>query len=236
MNVLITHEESGTVRQAFRDRGHNAWSCDLVPARDGSKYHVQTEAIAAIMLAKQICRRVKWDLIIMHPECTALTVAGNHVYAKGKPKHWERLKAVQDIDFLWKLATKECDRVCMENPQGVIHTNLPHLPKPQYIQPYDFGEDASKKTGLTLHGLPKLEPTKIIDGRLVCGCGHSFEYGLGVYGCPNCCGDSGPAVERWANQTDSGQNRLSPSPTRSRDRSKTYQGIADAMADQWGGN
>ena len=151
-----------------------------------------------------------WDLIIMHPECTALTVAGNHVYAMGKPKHGERLKAIAVTGCYWRFATEVCDKVCMENPQGVLHTNLPWLPKPQYIQPYQYGDDASKKTGLTLHGLPKLQPTKRIQGRFVNG------------------------VERWSNQTDSGQNKLGPSPTRARDRSETYQGIADAFADQWG--
>ncbi len=158
-----------------------------------------------------------WDLIILHPECTALTVAGNHVYAFGKPKHIERLKALSVTGCYWRFATEICDKVCMENPQGVLHTNLPWLPKPQYIQPYNYGDDASKKTGLTLCGLPLLRSTNKIAGRIV-------EWPKG----------SGKMVERWANQTDSGQNRLGPSPTRARDRAKTYQGIADAMADQWG--
>lgn len=203
MNILIGFEESGVIREAYRNKGHNAWSCDLEPARDNSKYHLQCDFIKAVFSRK-------WDLIIMHPPCTALTVAGNHVYAKGKPKYQERLVAIAVIEKYWISATGVCDRVCLENPQGVIHTNLPELPKPQYIQPHQFGEDASKKTGLTLHGLPPLKPTKRIKGRIVDG------------------------VERWSNQTDSGQNKLGPSPTRSRDRSKTYQGIADAMVNQWG--
>lgn len=233
MNVLICFEESGAVREAFRRLGHDAWSCDLEPARDGSPYHLQCDAFAAMVRENNFPIGTKWDLIIMHPPCTAITVAGNHVYAYGKPKHSERLKALAVTGCYWRFAIEICGRVCLENPQGVLHTNLPWLPKPQYIQPYQYGEDASKKTGLTLHGLPRLEPTKIINGRLVCKCGNTFEYDLGIYGCPNCCGDSGPAVERWDNQTDSGQNKLGPSPTRARDRSKTYQGIADAMADQW---
>jgi len=202
MRVLIGFEESGTIREAFRALGHEAWSCDLQDSRDNSKFHLKMDIYIALSLD---C----WDLIILHPMCTALTVAGNHVYAKGKEKHHERIAAIEYTYNLWHEALKYSDKVCLENPQGVLHTNT-DLPKPQYIQPYEFGEDASKKTGLTLHGLPKLISTKRIQGRLVDG------------------------VERWDNQTDSGQNKLAPSPTRSRERGKTYQGIADAMADQWG--
>lgn len=98
----------------------------------------------------------------------------------------------------------------MENPVGCINSRLPFMPKPQYVQPYDFGEDASKKTGLWLRGLPPLVPTERVAGRIVNG------------------------KERWANQTDSGQNNLGPSDDRWKLRSYTYQGIADAMAKQWG--
>lgn len=211
MNVLIGFEESGTVREAFRKLGHNAWSCDLESARDGSKHHIQMDIYFAIKHPEHYCNANKWDLIVLHPACTALTVAGNHVYAKGKPKHNERLEAIKYTYELWCFAVSKCKKVCLENPQGVLHTNT-DLPKPQYIQPNEFGEDASKKTGLTLHGLPrlKIDPAKRFDGRMVGG------------------------VERWGNQTDSGQNKLGPSPTRARDRSKTYQGIADAFAEQWG--
>lgn len=202
MNVLIGFEESGVLREIFTIYGHNAWSCDLQPSRLHSKKHLQMDIYDALKFRK-------WGLIILHPECTKLTVAGNHKYAKGKSHYHERLAAIRYTEKLWFTAIKYADGVCLENPQGVLHTNT-DLPKPQYIQPYQFGEDASKKTGLTLHGLPKLIPTKRIKGRMIKG------------------------VERWANQTDSGQNRLGPSPTRSRDRSQTYAGIGTAMADQWG--
>ncbi|MCK4758408.1 MAG: hypothetical protein KAT69_00090 [Candidatus Aminicenantes bacterium] len=216
MNILIGFEESGTIREAFRKRGHNAWSCDLQPARDGSKFHIQGDIYDAIDNPEKYCGAKKWDLIILHPECTAMTVAGNHVYAKGKPKHYKRLEAIEFTEKLWNHAVEKCEKVVLENPQGVLHTNT-DLPKPQYIQPYEFGEDASKKTGLTLHNLPRLKSTQRIEGRIV-------EWPKG----------SGKMVERWSNQTDSGQNILGPSPTRARDRSKTYDGIGDAMADQWG--
>ena len=99
------------------------------------------------------------------------------------------------------------------------------------IQPYDFGEDASKATCLWLKGLPKLQPTKHVQGRLVC-CGMVLPEGAGKYGCPNCCGEHS-AKERWGNQTDSGQNKISPSKDRWKIRSTTYLGIAQAMTDQW---
>lgn len=213
LNVLIGFEESGTVREAFRKRGHNAWSCDLQPARDNSQYHIQDDIVKVIKSSPMFY----WNIIILHPMCTALTISGNHVYATGKPKHQERINAIKNTWELWLLAKIYSPSVCLENPQGVLHTNLPDLPKPQYIQPYHFGEDASKKTGLTLHNLPRLIYTKRYQGRVV-----EFPNG------------SGNMVERWSNQTDSGQNILGPSPTRARDRSKTYNGIADAMAEQWG--
>jgi len=225
MKILVGFEESGVVRDAFRARGHDAWSCDLQRSRSENNHHYQCDIFLALDFKQ-------WDLIILHPECTALTVAGNHVYAKGKPKYAERLAAIRFIDELWLRATKKCKKVCLENPQGVIHTNT-DLPKPQYVHPHQFGHDASKKTGLTLKGLPPLAPTKDIPPRWVC-CGMVLDVDeLGKYGCPNCCGDNKP-LPRWANQTDSGQNRLAPSPTRARDRAETYAGIADAKADQWG--
>lgn len=209
MNVLIGFEESGIVREAFRKREHNVWSCDLRPARDGSIYHIHDDIYIAL-------RMMHWDLIILHPECTKLTVAGNHKYAKGKSHYHERIEAIKYTEKLWYDALECGDQICLENPQGVLHTNT-DLPKPQYIQPNEFGEDASKKTGLTLHNLPRLISTKQIPGRIV-------EWPKG----------SRKMVERWSNQTNSGQNILGPSKTRARDRAETYLGIADAMVEQWG--
>ena len=203
MNILVGCECSGIVRQAFRALCHNAWSCDLKPAEDASAYHYQADITKVIPLKR-------WDIIILHPDCTALTVAGNHVYAEGKPKHRERILAAQWTESLWNLAIANSDSVCLENPVGVL-PRLTSMGKPsQYIQPYNFGHSASKKTGLHLHNLPPLVPTNRIQGR-------------------QCSG-----VERWDNQTDSGQNKLGPSPTRAADRARTYQGIASAMANQWG--
>ena len=209
MNILIGCETSGQIRHAFRQRRHNAFSCDLLPADDDSCQHWRGDVRDAIveperMMAEMKCgsRFSRWDLIILHPPCTCLCCSGNAHYGRGKPKHAERLQAIDWTMALWELAKVHADQVCMENPQGV----LPIKPA-QYIQPYQFGHNESKKTGLWLHDLEPLRPTKFVPMPL---CGHR------------------------ENQTPSGQNRLGPSADRWKLRSKTYSGIAAAMAQQWG--
>ena len=197
MNVLIAYESSGTVRNAFLKYGHNAWSCDLQPADDGSRYHLAVDAEFAMKDGFGF-----YDLIIMHPPCTALCVSGNAHYGKGKPKHHKRLEAIDYTLEMFQLA-KECARmVALENPVGVLP-----IKASQYVQPYEYGHSESKKTGLWLYNLPRLEPSDII---------------------------AKPACGHWDNQTPSGQNKLGPSPDRWKIRSKTYSGIAQAMAQQWG--
>lgn len=204
-NVLIGMESSGTVRDAFRALGVAAISCDLLPTQaDGP--HMQCDIFEAV-------QSQRWDLIIAHPTCTKLCVSGNHVYAAGKPRHQERLDAVAWTEQLWQACKAQAAAVCFENPVGVLST-MSNLPKPAYVQPYDFGEDASKKTALFLHNLQPLKPTRRQPGRQVTYKGKQFE--------------------RWANQCNSGQNRLGPSADRWQVRSKTYKGIAEAMAHQWG--
>jgi len=207
MNVLVAFECSGAVRRAFRALGHDAWSCDLKPATDGSPYHIQGDAMEAIWSRG-------WDIIIMHPMCTALSLSGNAHYAVGKPKHQERLKAIDYTMKLWCTAKQQGLSVCMENPKGILSL---YIGKPQQtVQPYEFGDDASKATCFWLHALDPLEiiPEQRFPGRWV-------EY-------------RGKMVERWSNQTDSGQNRLGPSATRAAERAVTYPGIAAAMARNWG--
>ena len=172
----------------MRKAGHEAWSCDIQDDRNGSPYHLKMCAFQAIAMNGGYW----WDLIIMHPPCDGLAVSGNRHYGKGKPKHKERLQAIKWTTELWDHARAHCDHVAMENPVGV----LPFKPS-QYIQPWQFGHGETKKTGLWLHGLPCLTPTKIVEGRE-------------------------QAV--W---------KMGPSPTRKRDRSKTYEGIAQAMVKQW---
>jgi hypothetical protein len=208
MKILIVCESSGTVREAFRAMGHDAWSCDLLPADDNSPFHIQSDARALGDLDTQ------YDMLGFHPDCTHLTVAGIHWNNRGRG--WEGTTAA--LEFVaWCMSHKR--PWYLENPVSIISTRFR---KPnQTIQPYQFGEDASKRTCLWLNDLPTLEkdPLNRVAGRLV-------EWPVG----------SGKIVERWANQTDSGQNRLAPSETRWKERSKTYAGIADAMASQWGAN
>ncbi len=191
MNVLIAYESSGTVRQAFLNRGHNAWSCDLQRADDCSLKHIRMDA-RKVMEHRKVWA-YHWDLIIMHPPCTALCVSGNAHYGTGKPKHDQRLEAIDYTLEMFELAKSVARFVCMENPVGVLPVKAS-----QYVQPWQFGHGECKKTGLWLHNLPRLEPTDIVEGR---------------------------EQRIW---------KLGPSPDRWKIRSKTYQGIADAMAQQWG--
>lgn len=199
MRVLVACEKSGVVREAFRKRGHDAYSCDILPTDDHSPFHLQQDVLSVL--------DESFDLMIAHPPCTALAVSGNRYYANTQ----ERKDGYSLVFYLLNAPIK---RICLENPVGVIST-LYGKPT-QIIQPYEFGDDASKKTCLWLKDLPPLPiyPDRRIAGRLV-------EL-------------NGKTVERWGNQTDSGQNKLGPSVDRAEIRSKTYQGIADAMAETWG--
>lgn len=201
MNVLVACEFSGVARRAFAKRGHAVWSCDLLPAVDGAILHYQGDVRTLLAINE---RERFFDLMIAHPPCTYLSVSGQH-WNKRRP---ERARMTQEaLDFVRMLLGQPIPKIALENPVGVIST---HIRKPdQIIQPYQFGEDASKQTCLWLKGLPKLVPTKYVEPRVVNG------------------------KKRWANQTDSGQNRLGPSPNRGQLRSITYEGIAEAMAAQW---
>lgn len=197
MRVLIACEYSGAVRDAFRRRGHQAVSCDLLPT-DASGPHWQGDV-------KDLLTPGCWDLMIAHPPCTYLSASGMHWTKRGlrDPQLTENA-----LEFVRMLMDAPIPRIAIENPIGVISTRIG---KPeQIISPHQFGHDASKKTCLWLKGLPPLQPTELIEPRIVNG------------------------RKRWGNQTDSGQNRLSPSTDRWKIRSATYPGIAAAMADQWG--
>jgi hypothetical protein len=216
--VLIACESSGVVREAFKARGWDAWSCDTQESEQpGQHYQCDVREIL----------NDGWDLMIAHPPCTYLCVSGMHRTLRGlrDPQLTE-----DALDFVRLLMNAPIPHIAIENPVGVISTRIR---KPdQYIQPYEFGDDASKTTGLRLKYLPLLRGTSFVEPRYVCKCGCVFEYSLGKYGCPNCEGEN-KVYQRWANQTDSGQNRLPPSKDRWKERSKTYIGVANAMADQW---
>jgi site-specific DNA-cytosine methylase len=184
--VLVACEYSGVVREAFAARGHDAWSNDVLPSEQPGN-HIQGDCNEAIASRE-------WDLIVMHPPCTALAVSGNRWYGEGMPRNDERRAAIEWTVNLWNTARKMTPRVCMENPVGVLPVKAS-----QYVQPWQFGHGETKKTGLWLHNLPPLVPTNVVEGR---------------------------ENRVW---------RMPPSPTRGLERSRTYLGIADAMADQWGG-
>ena len=149
MNVLVACEYSGKVREAFRALGHDAYSCDLLPADDKSWNHYQGDCWGVIADPA-----FDWNLIIMHPPCVALAVSGNAWYGKGMPKNQQRLDSIDWTMALYEHAKKHAPRVAFENPVGV----LPIKPT-QYVQPWQFGHPESKKTGLWLHNLPSLVET-----------------------------------------------------------------------------
>ena len=225
MKVLVACEFSGVVREAFRSRGHEAWSCDLLPAEDGSPHHIQDDVLLHL--------DDDWDLMIAHPPCTYLCSSGLHWNTRrpGREK-----KTRDAMIFVMNLmgegfVDNPIPRIALENPIGRIGTAYRKCD--QIIQPYEFGHDASKATCLWLRNLPPLKPTSIVPPRWVC-CGEWLDMELiGKYGCPFCCGEKKPKP-RWGNQTDSGQNKITPSDDRWKLRSITYQGIANAMACQWG--
>ena len=197
MKVLVACEYSGRVRDAFLARGHDAWSCDLLPTDADPTFHHQGDVYEVL--------NEQWDLIIAHPPCTALAVSGNAWYGECKPKYQERLASVEWTKALWHRCKCLADRVCFENPVGVL-TRLGGLPKPKYVQPWMFGHPEQKKTGLILHNLPPLIATNNVQEEMLLL----------------------PDNERQR------LHYLPPSKDRWKIRSTTFQGIADAMAEQWG--
>jgi len=156
MRVLVACESSGAVRRAFSDRGHDAWSCDLLPAQDKSPNHYQCDAGEILNYG--------WNLLIAHPPCTYLSVSGMHWTTRGlrDPKLTE-----DALELVRLFMDAPVPRICIENPVSVISSRIR---KPdQIIQPYEFGHDASKKTCLWLRGLPRLKPTKYVEPRIVNG-------------------------------------------------------------------
>lgn len=226
VKILVGYECSGAVRRALRSHGFDAWSCDIQEARDGSPYHLHGN------VWNWLIPEIGWDFAIFHPPCTYLTNSaswafndpdfdrypgvGYHQKVKpgtltGEARREARRQALDEVERLMALPFPKA----IENPRGFIGTML--RPTTQTIQPYQFGNDASKATCLWCVGAPghdappPLVPTYYYPPRIVNG------------------------KKRWANQTDSGQNRLAPGEGRADERSETYPGIASAMAAQWGG-
>jgi site-specific DNA-cytosine methylase len=185
VRVLVACEFSGVVRRAFRSLGHDAYSCDLLPAEDNDPHHIEGNVLAELGRSW-----AHWDMMIAHPPCTHLAVSGARWF---KEKRQEQELA---LDFVRYLLDAPIPRIALENPISVISSRIR---KPdQILQPWQYGHGEVKATCLWLKNLPKLAPTNVVEGR------H-----------PAC----------WL---------ASPGPDRWKLRSRTYQGIADAMAQQWG--
>jgi site-specific DNA-cytosine methylase len=182
MRVLVACEFSGTVRTAFRRNGHDAWSCDILPAEDNSPNHYQCDVLDIIGAG--------WDLMVAHPPCTHLAVSGARWFP-GK-----RAEQAEALDFVRALLAAPIERIALENPASIISSHI--RPADQTVQPWQFGHGETKATCLWLKNLPPLKTTNIVDGR---------------------------EQRIW---------RLPPGPDRWRERSRTFPGIAAAMADQWG--
>lgn len=194
MKILVGCERSGIVRDAFLRLGHDACSCDLVPTEVPGPHIV--DDILTVM-------HFGWDMMVAFPDCTFVCGSGLH-WNKRRPERQAKTDAA--VEFFRKLLNAPIKRIALENPVGCLSTRIR---KPdQIIQPWQFGDDASKATCLWLIGLPLLVPTNVLPGG---------------------------RKARRANQTPSGQNKLGPSPTRHIDRARTYPGPANAMAEQWGG-
>ena len=221
MNVLVACEESQTVCKAFRAKGHNAFSCDLQsPSGGHPEWHVLGDA-TKLLKSNNIefttmdgARHFvdKWDLLIAHPPCTYLTVAGNRWFnisrygERAVQRYKERKEAA---DLFMRFVTCDISKIAVENPIGYMSTAYQ---KPtQIIHPYMFGDPARKATCLWLQGLPKLTPTDIVEPDIIC-----YKNGNGT-------------DDPWHMETI----RLPPK-ERAKARSKTFAGIAEAMAEQWG--
>ena len=198
MRVLIACEFSGTVRRAFTARGHDAWSCDLLPAEDGSNRHIVGDARTLL--------NDGWDLLMVaHPPCTRLCNSGVRWLTTAPPGRtladmWEELETGAALfSAFWNA---KIPRIAVENP--VMHRHAKALiedyaPPAQSVQPWQYGHGEVKRTCLWLRGLPVLTPTDVVEGR------------------------------------EARVHRMPPGPNRGKERSRFFSGIADAMADQWGG-
>ena len=188
VRILIGCEESQVICGAFRKAGYEAYSCDLEPTRGNPDWHYQQDIMGVVPMRR-------WDLIILHPDCTAMAVSGNRWYGKGMPMNDKRTAQIDWTLRLWSLAKRHSDRVALENPVSVVFKYLSNV---HYLQPWEHGHGETKKTGFALHGLDPLKPTNIVSGR------------------------------------DDRVHKMGPSPTRKRDRSRTYDGVAAAIVSQWG--
>jgi site-specific DNA-cytosine methylase len=210
MKVLIACEESQAVTKAFRALGHDAYSCDILPCSGGHKeWHLQGDVFNYINQG--------WDLMIAHPPCTYLSVSGaRHLYNKDKTPNIERYKnQAEALNFVQRLMDIDIPRIAIENPISVISSKIR---KPdQIIQPYMFGDSASKSTCLWLKNLPKLISTNMVDKG-------EFKEWIDK--------NTGKVKRQALWYYEALQQAKNPQERRTL-RSKTFKGIAEAMANQW---
>ena len=221
MKVLVACEESQVVCKAFREKGHEAYSCDIIECSGGHpEWHIQ-EDVLPLLNGKCEFETIdgvkhkidgKWDLIIAHPPCTYLTVTGNRWFNVEKygDKAIQRAKDREDaVEFFICLANADCEKIAIENPIGCMSTR--YRKPEQVIQPYEYGHPARKSTCLWLKNLPLLQPTNIVEPEIY------------YYTAKNGCIKSD---SRWRSQYSKEE--------RAKMRSKTFPGIGQAMAEQWG--
>lgn len=218
MNILIACEESQRVCKAFRDKGHNAYSCDIIETSGGCpEWHIKQDVLPLLNgnCNFTTCDGVEhnidgsWDMIIAFPPCTYFSTAGACWLFRGGELNQERYeKGLVMKELFMSIYNADCEKICIENPVPMKIWELPQ--HTQQIQPYEFGHPYSKKTRLWLKGLPKLKPTEVITEGIV----------------------------SWVNggtKTKDGKSRGNKGvASTAKDRSKTFEGIALAMADQWG--
>ena len=220
MRVLVACEESQRVCMAFREKGHEAYSCDIIECSGGHpEWHIMQDVLP---LLNGNCEFTtvdgtkhkidgKWDMIIAHPPCTYLTNAGARwLWAGGELNEERYQKGIEAKKFFLQLLNADCDKIAVENP---VPSTIYELPKyTQTIQPYEHGHPQTKKTCLWLKGLPQLQPTDIVKPVK----GKRFQQKNGKW--RNSC---------WEMEQKGGKDRA-------KERSKTFLGIAKAMAEQWG--
>ena len=190
MRILVACEYSGRVRTAFRDLGHEAWSCDIIPSEDDSSFHIKMDVLELLELTKHT---FDWDMMVAFPPCTHLASSGARWFEEKRIDG----RQVQGIGFFMSLVEASIPLIAIENPIGIMSTI--YRKPDQIIQPWQFGHGETKATCIWLKGLELLKPTNIVEGR------------------------------------ESRIHKMPPSDDRSKKRSLTYQGIADAMATQWAG-
>ena len=186
MRILVACEESQAVCKEMRRLGHEAYSCDIIPCSGGHpEWHLQVDALEML--------KMRWDMIIAFPPCTNLAVSGARYFREKQADGRQQAS----VEFFMQFANADCKRIAIENPIGIMSTR--YRKPDQIIQPWQFGHGETKATCLWLKGLPKLQPTDIVEGR---------------------------EQRVW---------KMPPSPERAKLRSKTYLGVARAMAEQWAG-